>query len=89
MKTKIIIFISFIVLMFVFSAFPCDECLYHTGGKAPDTFLEELVGLAKPLFVIGMFTAPPILIVLVLMGIGKAGKTGVKLTKDLLKDEDE
>lgn len=56
---------------------------------AEETFMEEIIGLCRPLMILGIFFAPPVIIVAILMAIGTAGKKGVELTTDLFKDEED
>jgi len=56
---------------------------------AEETFMQEIVGLAQPLFILSIFVLPPIIITLLIVGIVKFIGKGVSLTADLFKDDEE
>lgn len=87
MKTK---FFMLLLLTLVSFALPYDDCdFYKTADDTEETFMEEIIGLVRPLMILGIFFVPPILIVAVIMFIFAAGKKGVELTVDLFKNDEE
>lgn len=57
--------------------------------SAEETFIEEIIGLARPLFIIALLGGSPIWITLIIVGIGKSVGKGASLTKDLFTDDEE
>jgi len=84
MKAKLFVFLMILIMSASVSA-KIDEY----GNYTEDTFMEEIIGLFRPLLIV----CGPFIIVMVISGIivggAKTVSKGAQLTSDLFKDDEE
>jgi len=83
MKAKIFVFLMIIICASV------SAKIDQHGNYTEDTFMEEIIGIVRPLLIM----CSPFILIMVISGIivggAKTVSTGAKLTSDLFKDDDD